>query len=185
MFLLFKLQNSKTKSMKTKFLTVILIILLIVSCSPNQKSQEIQEEIIATYAVDYTLPKWVSLGSPPHNATQIISIKDITIWVQSSNNEIYSTTLNFGCDSHRMCGEWDIATTPPENTRKPWEPTRGKDCPSLNQNYSRSIVNPEGIMKECIYAPVPGIDTVGDFFFALMSDGTILFLDNTPPFVAK
>ena len=171
--------------MKIFLAFLILFSLFFSSCTSEISSQENQVDIIVTRSADYDYSDWISLGTPPHGAVRVISAKDTTIWVESSNSKIFTATIEFGCGSNLLCWSWDTATTKPENNREPWALVRGEDCASLNPDPYRPITDPDGIMQECIYAPVPGIDMVGEFFFALMADGTIWFLDNTPPFVAK
>jgi len=169
---------------KFKFAIPVFISLLLVSCTPATSKQESQIGVVevATFAPYHN---WISLGSPPNGATRIVSAKHTKIWVESSHGELFVVTLDFSCGTNQICWTWELTTSTPENNRAPWSLVRGMDCSSLNPNPYRQIVNPDGVMQECIYAPAPGIDMVADFFFALMSDGSIEFFDNTPPFVAQ
>jgi len=59
-------------------------------------------------------------------------------------------------------------------------PQSSAQCDTLNPNHP--AVNPNGDMIECIYSPALAGETIAQFYFALMSDGTILFFDNSSGF---
>jgi len=177
-------QKNKQNSMKTFFLVIIFSSLLF-ACTPEAFAPESKVRVAETHTADYRLANWISLGSPPYGAEQVISAKNTTIWVETSDNQIFTASIDFGCRINSICWNWDTASTKPENNREPWALVRGENCVSLNPNPYQPISEPDGIMQECIYAPSPGINMVGEFFFALMEDGTIWFLDNTPPRVPK
>ena len=170
--------------MKAKFAVLIFISFLLVSCAPETSKQKSQIGVVevATFA---TNRDWISLGSPPNGAMGIISAKRSTVWVESSHGELFVVTLDFGCGVNKICWTWNLATTEPKDNGTHWQLLRGTDCTSINPVTYRPIVNPSGEIQECVYAPSPGINMVGEFYFALMSDGTIQFFDNTPSFLPQ
>ena len=146
--------------------------------SATQDSPVTGEPVNTANSAHYDLGSWISLGSPSYGATNIISAKHAKFWVESSDGTLFTNTIDFGCGTDIICWTWSPTTSTPENNEML---TRGTDCTTLNPSHP--VINPNGLMRECVYARSIGIDMISEFYFALMSDGTILFFDNTPPFV--
>jgi len=189
--------------MKTRVAIPIFISILLFSCAPEISTQEsmtdvlkvttevgntevsatqyspVTEEILnRVNSAHYDIGSWISLGSPSYGITKIISAKHTKIWVELSDGTLFTNTIDFGCGTDIICWTWSPTTSTPENNEML---TRGTDCTTLNPSYP--VINPNGVMRECVYSQSIGIDMISEFYFALMSDGTILFFDNTPLFV--
>jgi hypothetical protein len=170
--------------MKTKVTILIFISLFLVSCAPETSKQESQIGVVevATFA---PYPDWISLGSPPNGAAKIVSARDSTIWVESSLRELFVMTLDFDFETNQIYWDWKPATSKPEDNGANWPLRRGADCTSISPVTWNQLTNPNGEMQECVYAPSPGVDRVAEFYFALMSDGTIQFFDITSSYLPR
>ena len=127
---------------------------------------------------------WVSLGAPPSGVANVIAANGSEIWVSSNEGGIYSARVTFHCETGDTCWEWQPVDTLPDYAKSISDvstgPQSGTQCDAFNPQ--RPAANPNGNMIECIYSPALAGETIAEFYFALMSDGTIMFMDNSGGF---
>jgi hypothetical protein len=151
--------NSNSKSKKWPPYWLALIIGTLVTC-------------ILMNAVTYLYQQgmfysWRSLGSPPSGAAHIINGVPYKVWVKTNSGQIY-TTLD--CEAPQICPQWVLEEDSSGLRDSGPDRKRGPDCKTLNNGMFPS--NPEGKMIECYY-----VHTDQEFYFALMSDGSIQYCD--------
>ncbi len=124
--------------------------------------------------------KWISLGTPPSGATRVSPLDGVEgVWVETKDGEFFSTLLSSACDAPTPCSTWTrLAEEPPEPS--PWPaPERGPDCSSLNARHR--VADAPGTVIECIYVTVQAADTNWFSYYAVMSDGSVMHLDDNGP----
>ncbi len=136
--------------------------------------------LISLSACEFLSPKWVSLGTPPSGAEQIEMLIGNTIWVQTKNSGIFTAIASPGCDSAPLCSPWSQATEIPTGFAWGRQSWHGPDCSTLNPDSP--VANPPGTVKDCGYVIVLAGETDWRYYFALMSDGSVMFLDANPPY---
>ena len=128
---------------------------------------------------------WVSLGAPTSGVARIVAVDANEIWVESNDGLLFNAMVTFHCESGPTCWTWTAVNELPSYATEPILPIeRGPDCTALVPQHP--AVNPIGNMTECIYSPFPAAEFTAEFYFALMSDGNIMFLSNSrsyAPFV--
>ena len=127
---------------------------------------------------------WISLGAPPSGASSVIAANGSEIWVSSNEGGIYSALVTFNCESGTVCWEWEPVNTLPDYAKPIADlstgPQTSPQCDTLNPR--RPVANPNGNMIECIYSTALAGETIAEFYFALISDGTVVFMDNSGGF---
>jgi hypothetical protein len=128
---------------------------------------------------------WLSLGAPTSGVARIVAATGNEIWVESNDGILFNAMVTFNCESGPTCWTWTAVNELPNYATDPILPIeRGPDCTALVPQDP--VVNPTGNLTECIYSPRAAADFREDFYFALMSDGNIMFLNNSSsyaPFV--
>ena len=161
--------TSESISCVLRFIVLAFLIALMSACS-----------LFSSVSAD----DWVSLGSPPSGVASVIAASGSEIWVSSNEGGIYTANVHFHCDSGEVCWEWQPVETLPDYAKsisnESTGPQSSTQCDTLNPEHPAA--NPNGDMIECIYSPDLAGETIAQFYFALMSDGTILFLDNSSGF---
>lgn len=118
---------------------------------------------------------WISLDGLPSRAERIVAVDGNTIWVELNNGAFYTTFVSSNCESGPFCWSWKLVTEAPDESEALVPPLRGPDCSALETN--QRTVNPADDIIECVYATTPAGETYWYSYFALISDGTIMFLD--------
>jgi hypothetical protein len=126
---------------------------------------------------------WMSLSSPPSGAAVIVGVRDVEVWVETNDGALFTTSIYPTCEPSPDCQQWmpveklpfDPANLEPNDR---FTPTRGSECGGLQPG--NPAPNPDGNLLECVFVLRPAGETFEYFYFALMSDGTIMYLDNTP-----
>ncbi len=117
---------------------------------------------------------WVSLGAPPSGVANVIAANGSEIWVSSNEGGIYSARVTFHCETGDTCWEWQPVETLPDYAMSISDASTGPrssaQCDTFNPK--RPAANPNGNMIGCIYSPALAGETIAEFYFALMSDGT-------------
>ncbi len=124
-------------------------------------------------------PRWISFGTPPSGATRVSPLGDEEgVWVETNGGQIFSALLSSCAASASPCSPWMRETERPS-----WSPLvpplRGPDCSSLKPGHR--VTNPPGTVKECIYATTHAADTIWYAYYAVMSDGSVMYLNDTSP----
>jgi hypothetical protein len=121
---------------------------------------------------------WISLGAPTSDVSRIVAVNANEIWVESNDGTLFNAMVTFNCESGSTCWAWNAVSELPKYATDPILPIeRGPACTTLDSQHP--AVNPTGSMVECIYSPFPAGSYRGEFYFALMSDGNIMFLSNS------
>jgi hypothetical protein len=122
--------------------------------------------------------RWVSLGAPTSGVERIVAVNTNEVWVEANDSTLFHAMVTFNCESGSTCWTWTAVSELPKYATDPILPIkRGPDCTTLVPQHP--AVNPKGSMSECIYSPIPAGSYTGEFYFALMSDGRIMFLSNS------
>jgi hypothetical protein len=105
------------------------------------------------------------------------------IWVKANNGLLYTTSVTSDCLNGQHCESWlpidelpvDLESVDLSNR---FAPVHGQDCEGLQLN--NPAPNPSGDLLDCVYVLSPAGETFEFHYFALMSDGTMMYLDNAP-----
>jgi hypothetical protein len=126
---------------------------------------------------------WISIGVPPSGTASIAWGQVNQIWVIANNGSLYTTSVTSDCLHGQQCESWrsidelpvDLESVDPNSA---FAPAHRQDCEDLQPDHPAP--NPNGDLLDCVYVLSPAGETFEFHYFALMSDGTVMFLDNTP-----
>ena len=121
---------------------------------------------------------WIPVGAPPSGAASIVWAQDSTVWVKSHDGTLFSTTVSGICEPGPDCWPWLPADAAPVAQPGSFIPKRGPECSGLQPDSPAP--NPNGSLHECVFVVKHAGETNEFIYFALMSDGTVMYLDNTP-----
>lgn len=126
---------------------------------------------------------WISIGAPPSGTSSIAWAQVNQVWVRANNGSLYTTSVTSDCQDGKHCESWqsiDELPVDPESVdpSSAFTPVHGPDCKALQPD--NPAPNPSGDLLDCVYVLSPAGETFEFHYFALMSDGTVVYLDNTP-----
>jgi hypothetical protein len=126
---------------------------------------------------------WMPLGAPPSGVKTITWVRDVEVWVEANNGELFMTSVYPDCEPEPDCQVWlqvdELPIDPDDiDPNDPFTPVRGTECGGLQPG--NPAPNPSGDVLECAFILRPAGETFEYFYFALMSDGNIMYLNNTP-----
>jgi hypothetical protein len=81
--------------------------------------------------------------------------------------------MEFNCEDKDSCRNWQSINNISDIPEQDFPALRGKDCESLQ--HAIFPRNPKGQMLECLYTRLPGAESGSEAYFALMSDGNVLY----------
>lgn len=122
---------------------------------------------------------WVSVGSPPTGAASIVWVQDSTIWVRSHDGALFTTTVTGKCEAGPDCWPWLPANEAPVDHAGSFKPKRSPECKGLEPD-NPAPNPPNGTVLECVFVVQHAGETNEFIYFALMPDGNVMYLDNTP-----
>lgn len=117
---------------------------------------------------------WTTLIDAPAGITTIVAARPNQVWVETQDGSLFMADIDFSCPGDfTICWEWRSVSNLSEIPQQAFSVRRGDNCKNSRSDISPR--NPSGKMVECVYAYELGAEYGDDGYFALMSDGSVLY----------